>query len=41
MDLKNRSAKDIFIAAIDALTGFRDAIRAIYPNTEIQCCIIH
>lgn len=40
-DLKNRGVKDIFIAAIDGLTGFRDAIRAIYPNTEIQRCIIH
>ena len=40
-DLKNRGVKDIFIAAIDGLTGFREAIRAIYPNTEIQRCIIH
>lgn len=40
-DLKNRGVKDIFIAAIDSLTGFKDAIRAIYPNTEIQRCIIH
>lgn len=40
-DLKNRGVKDIFIAAIDGLTGFRDAIRAIYHNTEIQRCIIH
>lgn len=40
-DLKNRGVKDIFIAAIDGLTGFRESIRAIYPNTEVQRCIIH
>lgn len=40
-DLKNRGVKDIFIASIDGLTGFKDAIKAIYPNTEIQRCIIH
>lgn len=40
-DIKNRGVKDIFIAAIDGLTGFREAIRAIYPKTEIQRCIIH
>ncbi|WP_096635773.1 IS256 family transposase [Clostridium cochlearium] len=40
-DLKNRGVKDIFIASIDGLTGFKDAIKAIYPNTEIQRCVIH
>ena len=40
-DLKNRGVKDIFIAAIDGLTGFSDAIKTIYPETEIQRCIVH
>lgn len=40
-ELKNRGVKDIYIAAIDGLTGFKDAIKAVFPNTEIQRCIIH
>lgn len=40
-DLKNRGVRDIFIAAIDGLVGFKEAIQAIYPNTEVQRCIIH
>jgi len=39
-ELKNRGVKDIYIAAIDGLTGFNDAIKAVFPNTEIQRCII-
>jgi len=40
-DLKNRGVKDILIASIDGLTGFKDAIKAIFPNTEVQRCIVH
>ncbi len=40
-ELKNRGVKDIFIACIDGLNGFKEAIRAVYPNTEVQRCIIH
>lgn len=40
-ELKNRGVKDIYIAAIDGLPGFKDAIKAIYPNTEVQRCVIH
>lgn len=40
-EIKNRGVKDIYIASIDGLTGFKDAIKSIYPNTEIQRCIIH
>ena len=40
-DLYNRGVKDILIACIDGLTGFPEAIESIYPNTEIQHCIIH
>jgi putative transposase len=39
--LKNRGVEDIFIACTDNLTGFSAAIEAVYPNTEIQNCIIH
>lgn len=39
--LKNRGVDDIFIACTDNLTGFSEAIEAIYPKTEIQNCIIH
>lgn len=33
--------QDIFIACIDGLTGFKDAIQAVFPRTQIQRCIIH
>lgn len=40
-DLQTRGVKDIFIACIDGLTGFKDAIHAVFPHTEIQRCVIH
>lgn len=40
-DLQNRGVKDILIACVDGLKGFPEAIETIYPNTEIQLCIIH
>src|SRR6202011_3596473 len=40
-DLKNRGLSDIFIACVDGLTGFADAIRAAYPQTKVQLCIVH
>ena len=39
--LKNRGVSDILIVSVDGLTGFIEAISAIYPKTEIQRCIIH
>lgn len=39
--LKERGVEDILIACIDGLKGFPEAINAIYPQTEIQLCIIH
>lgn len=39
--LQNRGLKDIFIACVDGLKGFPDAIRAVYPKTRIQLCIVH
>ncbi|MDE3253797.1 MAG: IS256 family transposase, partial [Bacteroidota bacterium] len=40
-DLKQRGVEDILIASIDNLKGFDEAIRTIYPYTEIQTCIVH
>jgi len=40
-DLHNRGVQDILIACVDGLKGFPEAIESIYPNTEIQQCIIH
>ena len=40
-DLKNRGLRDIFIACIDGLAGFPDAIRAAYPETKVQLCLVH
>ena len=39
--LKNRGIEYIFIACTDNLTGFSTAIEAVFPQTEIQNCIIH
>ena len=39
--LKNRGVEDILIACVNGLSGFTQAIEAIYPQTEIQQCIIH
>ncbi|MBF2076943.1 MAG: IS256 family transposase [Synechococcales cyanobacterium T60_A2020_003] len=40
-ELQNRGLKDIFIACIDGLTGFADAIEAVFPKTLVQLCIVH
>lgn len=40
-DLTQRGVEDILIASIDNLRGFLDAIENIYPNTEVQLCIVH
>jgi transposase-like protein len=40
-ELRNRGVKQILIACIDGLKGFPDAIQTVFPNTEIQLCIIH
>jgi len=40
-ELQNRGLKDIFIAAVDGLTGFPEAINTVYPQTKIQLCIVH
>lgn len=40
-DLQNRGVMDILIASIDGLKGFPEAINTIFPQTEIQLCIVH
>ena len=40
-ELQNRGVKDILIACVDGLKGFPDAINAVYPQTQIQLCIVH
>ncbi|CAH9059894.1 IS256 family transposase ISAba42 [Pseudoalteromonas holothuriae] len=40
-ELQNLGIKDILIAYLDGLKGFPDAINTVYPNTQIQLCIIH
>jgi len=40
-EIKNRGVEDILIASIDGLSGFSDAIHAIFPDTDIQQCIVH
>jgi transposase-like protein len=40
-DLKNRGLNDIFVACIDGLSGFAEAIHAAYPQTHVQLCIVH
>ena len=40
-ELQNRGVKDILIACVDGLKGFPDAISAVYPQAQIQLCIVH
>lgn len=39
--LKERGVEDILIACVDGLLGFPEAINSLFPNTEVQLCIIH
>ncbi len=40
-DLKNRGLNDILVACVDGLAGFPEAIRAAYPQTKVQLCVVH
>ena len=40
-ELKNRGVNDIFIACVDGLKGFPEAIESVFPQTEVQLCIVH
>lgn len=40
-EIKNRGVKDILIACVDGLKGFPEAINAVFPNAQVQLCIVH
>ena len=40
-ELRNRGVQDIFVACVDGLKGFPEAIEAVYPKTAVQLCIVH
>ena len=40
-EIKNRGVEDIMIVSVDGLTGFVDAINAVFPQAEVQRCIVH
>jgi transposase-like protein len=40
-DLNNRGIEDILIASVDGLKGFPEAIESIFPDTEVQLCVVH
>lgn len=40
-ELTNRGVQDVFICCVDGLTGFEEAIEAVYPQTIVQLCIVH
>ena len=40
-DLQNRGVKDILIASVDGLKGFPEAINSVFPDTQVQLCIVH
>lgn len=40
-ELKNRGVQDIFIACVDGLKGFPEAIETVFPQTTVQLCIVH
>jgi putative transposase len=40
-ELQNRGVRDIFIACVDGLKGFPEAIASVFPQTQIQLCIVH
>jgi len=40
-DLQTRGVQDIFIACMDGLSGFKEAVLAVFPQTQIQRCVIH
>ena len=40
-DLKNRGVNDLFLVCVDGLSGFPEAIQAVYPRAKVQLCIVH
>ena len=40
-ELRNRGVQDIFIACVDGLKGFPEAIETVFPQAQVQLCIVH
>ena len=40
-EMQNRGVQDVFIACVDGLKGFPEAIEAVFPRTQVQLCIVH
>jgi putative transposase len=40
-EIRNRGVQDMFVTCVDGLKGFPEAIEAVYPNTQVQLCIVH
>jgi putative transposase len=40
-ELKNRGVKDVFVACVDGLSGFPEALATVFPKTQVQLCIVH
>jgi putative transposase len=40
-ELKNRGVQEVFIACVDGLSGFEDALHSVFPQAEVQRCIVH
>ena len=40
-ELKNRGVSKIYVACVDGLKGFTEAINSIFPDTVVQLCIVH
>ncbi len=40
-EIRNRGVQDVLVACIDGLTGFPDAIATVFPQTQVQLCIVH
>ncbi|WP_236870665.1 transposase, partial [Candidatus Bandiella numerosa] len=40
-ELKNRGVEKIYVACVDGLKGFTEAINSIFPDTTVQLCIVH
>src|SRR3954462_2380157 len=40
-DIQNRGVRDLFIACVDGLKGFPQAIETVYPKAQVQLCIVH
>ncbi len=40
-EIKNRGVEDVIVCCVDGLTGFSEAIKAVFPDAEVQQCVVH